>query len=375
MFSQGEIIFLAVLGGLSLLHWLYYLVVSGQISYYREPEMKGKINYPPVSVVISARNEAENLIEYLPAILNQDYPEFEVVVVNDRSVDETQEILKALELRHENLRLSLVKHTELYWGGKKFALTMGIKAAKYEHLVLTDADCVPVSNQWLKAMSRGFLRQRRVILGYGAYSKGTGLLNKLIRSETFLIAQQYLGLARLGLPYMGVGRNIAYRSELFFDNKGFASHQEVISGDDDLFINEVATRKNASIAFGKDHYTLSVPEKRFSDYLHQKRRHLTTSIRYSAGSQAALLLISLLHYSFYAAVGLSFMILPFIWPGLIAITVNTGVIILVSYPALRKTDSMDLLFWTPLTEWFTLLFYPFAFIWNTLISGSPWKNF
>ncbi|MBD79649.1 MAG: glycosyl transferase family 2 [Crocinitomicaceae bacterium] len=328
----------------------------------------------PVSIIICARNESENLIQFIPKIMEQDYPEFEVVVVDDRSIDDTQVLLKAFENKYDNLKITRVQKSELHWAGKKFALTIGLKSATHQHVLLTDADCFPASDQWVKHMTAQFSKTRKIILGYGSYQKLPGVLNKLIRSETILIALQYLGLAKMGIPYMGVGRNLAYDKELFFDNRGFASHQFMPSGDDDLFINEVATPKNTNICFDQESYTLSIPESSFSAWSQQKRRHLTTSNRYSLSSKAALIYITLVRYIFYAGLVTS-LFFHAEWLGLAVFGLNLFSLLILHYKPLKMTSSLDLMPWIPISEIFLLLYYPFLFIWNTVVSGNPWKNY
>lgn len=234
----------------------------------------------PVSVVICAKDEAKNLEKHLPAILEQEYPNFEVVVVNDCSEDDTEVLLEKLKEKYSNLRSTFIKKDLKFKHGKKLALTIGIKAAKHDLLLLTDADCMPVSKNWIKHMAGAFNETIEVVIGYGAYKENKGLLNKLIRYETLFNAVQYLSLAIAEKPYMGVGRNLAYRRSTFFNNKGFASHSHVLSGDDDLFVNEVANKVNSRIVDHQESFTISEPKKTFKEYFHQKRRHLLSGKKY-----------------------------------------------------------------------------------------------
>jgi len=353
-------------------------VINGLVVFSKKekynPKKNDQLKLPKVSIIICARNESHNLIEFLPKVLEQDYPDFEVVVVNDRSIDDTQTLLNAFAIKHSNLKVTRVQESELHWAGKKFALTIGLKSASNSLVLLTDADCFPESDQWLKEMSSNFSDTKKIILGYGAYQKGTSLINKLIRSEAFTIALQYLGLAKMGVPYMGVGRNLAYNKDLFFDNRGFASHQFMASGDDDLFINEVATKKNTTISFNEKSYTTSIPEKSLKLWMEQKRRHLTTSNRYNFISKFALLFTSSLRYSFYLLLIICFFTELYL-VGLILFLLNSISLIALYYLPAKRTKSVDLLIWLPISEFFLLLFYPFLLIWNTIISGNPWKNY
>jgi len=265
----------AVCGAIQLFYYLF--VYSRFVFQKKEVFEKSSV---PVSIVICAKNEAENLEKYLPIVLEQDYPDYEVVVVNDCSEDETEDVLKRLMQIYPHLRTTFIKEDEKFRHGKKLALTVGIKSAKNEWLLLTDADCFPQSNQWLASMSDKFTDDTSIVLGYGGYYEKPGLLNMIIRYDTAIIALQYLSFALIRRPYMGVGRNLAYRKSLFFANKGFATHARLESGDDDLFINEVATRNNVKIQPFAEAHTRSKPKDSFEKWKDQKSRHFTTYSRY-----------------------------------------------------------------------------------------------
>ena len=247
----------------------YYLIVFGKFAY-----AKVKKNTPkktPVSVIVCAKNEAENVTQFIPLLAEQDYPDFEIVLIDDASSDDTLEIFEAFEKQYSNVRLVKVKNIEAFWGNKKFALTLGIKAAKKEYLLFTDADCYPTSKDWIKEMSSHFTQQKTIILGYGAYEKISGsFLNKIIRFETMLTAVQCFSWAKMGHPYMGVGRNLAYKKEEFFNVNGFIEHMKIRSGDDDLFINQAAKGKNTTICFTPESFTYSKPKTSFKEWFTQK---------------------------------------------------------------------------------------------------------
>lgn len=247
-------------------------------------------NEDPVSIIICARNEAENLKKNLPLFLEQDYKNFEVIVVDDRSEDETGEVLRSMCTKYPRLRVSSVRNDPKFTHGKKLALMLGIKASVNEWLLLTDADCYPAGKNWLSVMQSNFRDSTDIVLGYGGYIKKPGLLNLIIRFETAFTALFYIGMARAGKPYMGVGRNLAYRKSLFFKNKGFATHTNLSSGDDDLFVNETANARNTAIEINPESFTWSSAEKKFSDWYWQKKRHLTTGSRYKSGSKYRLIL-------------------------------------------------------------------------------------
>jgi glycosyltransferase involved in cell wall biosynthesis len=267
-----------VLAGSFLLQMVYWWAVYARLAFYRPRSHRhGKF---PVSVIICARNEEENLRNNLPLVLSQEYPEFEVIVVDDASTDGTADLLRDLRQEYPRLRTSSIRQKVHISKGKKLALTVGIKAARYDWVLLTDADCRPAGNMWLSAMQRNFTRDAGIVLGYGPYRKTRGLLNLVIRYDAFFIAVQYFGFALAGMPYMGVGRNLAYRREIFFRHRGFASNYELASGDDDLFINEVAAKEKTLIEIRPGSHTFSEPARSWRAWYFQKRRHLTTGPRY-----------------------------------------------------------------------------------------------
>ncbi|MBN1598004.1 MAG: glycosyltransferase [Bacteroidales bacterium] len=269
---------LTTLFGLSLFIQLYYY-----FRFYFQVPLKRRtpqlIKYP-ISVIVCARNEAENLEKNLPTILNQAHENFEVIVVNDCSTDNTDNVLAELMLKYKNLRTTTITPDKKFTHGKKLAVTVGVKAAKNEWLVFTDADCAAGSDQWLNRLQENFTDSTDIVLGYGGYKRRRGLLNRYIRFDTAFIAIQYLGFALAGKPYMGVGRNLVYRKSLFFKNKGFASHYNLISGDDDLFVNETANKRNTAVEFHPESHTRSEPKITWGQWFGQKKRHVSTASRY-----------------------------------------------------------------------------------------------
>lgn len=280
-----------------------WLFVFGRLVRIR-PAAIASAGLPPVSVVVCARNEAHNLRKYLPAVLGQQYPHFEVLVVDDDSTDDTGAVLTAFQANYTHLRvLHLSPKTS---PGKKYALAQGIEAARYEYLVFTDADCAPASARWLEHLVEGFHgggvephSPIEIVLGYAPYRPGPGLLNHWIRFETIFTAMQYFSFALAGRPYMGVGRNLAWHKSLFQRVGGFATHAHVPSGDDDLLVNAAAHAGNTALCLAPEAFVYSDAERTWADWFRQKRRHLGAGKFYRREHQIALGLLTLtqvLHY-------------------------------------------------------------------------------
>ena len=350
----------------------YYLVVFTKFSFARAQEIEPK--NIPISVIVCAKNEEENVAKYIPLLAEQNYPDFEIVLIDDASSDNTLDIFEEFEKKYPNIKLVKVKNNEAFWGNKKYALTLGIKAAKKEHLLFTDADCYPTSKDWITAMSSQFTKQKTIVLGYGAYEKITNsFLNKIIRYETLLTAVQYFSWAKIGKPYMGVGRNLAYKKEEFFNVNGFIDHIQIRSGDDDLFINQAADSDNTTISYTPESFTYSAPKTSFKDWFIQKRRHVATASHYKAFDkiQLSLFFSSQLLFLLTPIVLLAF---QFQW---ILVLSLIGFRYLVSWIvigfAAGKLKEKDVMYWYPIIEIILIFTQINVFVTNIFSKPAHWK--
>lgn len=272
-------VLVAVFGFALLIQLIYLLTIVVAFYVASSKKIEPNTSTTPVSVIVCARNAGNNLKLLIPAIMNQAYQNFELIVVDDCSYDATFDILQDFKKQYSNLKTVHVKESNLFTGGKKFAIMMGIKAAEHDLLLFTDSDCIPDSNEWLSTMALHF-ESKSIIIGYGAYAKEKSLLNWLIQFDTISNAINYLGFAKLGVPFMAVGRNMAYKKSLFYNHGGFAKHIHLKSGDDDLFMNQAATSSNVAVVVHPKSFTTSTPKKTFESWFQQKKRHLTTGREY-----------------------------------------------------------------------------------------------
>ena len=367
---------------LDILFYTFIIIIIIQLIYYgfifsrfafaksKTPSQKNIA----VSVIICAKNEAENLKQFLPHILEQDYPDFEVVLINDASHDNTLNIIEAFAKTHNNIKIVNVENIEAFWGNKKYALTLGIKAATHDYLLLTDADCKPISKYWITAMSSHFSNTKSIVIGYGCYKKSKySFLNTLIRFETLLTAIQYFSYAKLGIPYMAVGRNLAYRKDEFFKAKGFMSHMSIRSGDDDLFINQAANSVNTTLCYSKDSFTESLPETSFKDWLKQKRRHISTSKYYKLKHKFMLGLFFISQLLFWV-LGIILLSFFFRWEIVIVLILLRFVVQYISIGfSAKKLNELDILVSLPFLELFLIFSQFFIFISNLTLKPNNWK--
>ncbi len=350
----------------------YYLGIFGKFAFAKSQKITPK--KIPVSVIVCAKNEEENVAKYIPLLAEQDYPDFEIVLIDDASSDNTLEIFENFEQQYPHIRLVKVQNNEAFWANKKYALTLGIKAAKKDYLLFTDADCYPTSKNWITAISSQFTLQKTIVLGYGGYDKiSNSFLNKLVRFETLVTAMQYFSWAKLGHPYMGVGRNMAYKKEEFFNVNGFINHMQVRSGDDDLFINEAANNLNTTIAFAPQSFTYSKPKTSFRKWFNQKRRHVSTAKYYKGFDKfhLALFFISQLSFIVTAILLLS---IQFQWIFVLSLVGLRYLCawIVVGFSAAKLKEN-DLKYWFPIVEPVLIFMQINIFIANIFSKPVSWK--
>lgn len=357
-----------------LIQIVFYGFIFGNFSFTKKEKLITNAPIYPISVIVCAKNEAENLTKHLPSILSQDYPKFEVVLINDSSNDDTLKVMEQFKAEHQNIKIVDVKSIEAFWGNKKYALTLGIKASTYNHMLFTDADCKPLSNQWIKEMSSQFSNNKSIVIGYGSYKKKPkSFLNKLIRFETLLSAIQYFSFAKIGHPYMAVGRNLAYTKELFFEARGFMNHMNIKSGDDDLFVNQIATPFNTALCTTKESFTESIPKKTYAEWLLQKRRHISTAKYYKKNHKTflGLFFVSQILFFLLAIITISTLIH---WEIIIALIAFRYIILFICLIfASKKLNEKDLIPYFPILELFLVVSQFSIFIKNLTSKPTHWK--
>lgn len=367
-------ILLAILG-VFLLFQLYYLIFNyGYLARYKIRSYADVADVPPVSIVICAHNEQDNLKKFLSLILQQDYPQFEVIVVNDCSADETKWVLQDLAAQYAHLKIvEITEHVRLKHS-KKFALTMGIKAASHDRMLLTDADCAPQSVHWLREMSGAFGADKEIVLGYSPYFRLHGFLNKFIRFETAHTALSYFSYALKKNTYMGVGRNLAYTKTLFFKGKGFNAHMHIKSGDDDIFVNRNATRNNVNIALHPDAHVYSNPKMSWKSYYKQKARHAGASVAYKKKHQRGLGTQLITAMGFYLMLVVCALTFPSLWQYVLgAYVLRLLLQYLVLTPIYKKLAVTDLLIWLPILDFFFYFYICFNGLFNRGKKQLSWK--
>lgn len=355
----------------AVIHIFFYLYYFTRTAFFKEEAHTGKS--VPVSVIICAKNEVNNLRKNLQLWMEQDYPDFEVIVVNDCSWDETHEYLKVEKEKYPLMKVVTIPEQDKYRHGKKFAVALGIKAAKNETLLFSDADCEPAGKDWIKLMQGSYRESTEIVLGYGATKKESGFLNRLIRFDVFYIALRYFSFALAGNAYMGVGRNLSYKKDLFFRTKGFARHNHLFSGDDDLFVNENSNSRNTDIQLDPSSFTFTEGKKTFGEWKMQKSRHGTTSRYYKGRHKFQLALLDLSNLLFFLLL-ITLLIVRFEWKAaLLLYAIKLIIQWTIGYMAAKRLKEQDLYWLYPVHELVHTFLQPVFYLSSIFTKQQAWK--
>jgi glycosyltransferase involved in cell wall biosynthesis len=361
-----------VFAGITAIQVLYYLGVFSQFAFAKkQPPKPKKI---PISVIVCAKNQEENVKMFVPILARQNYPNYEIVLINDASSDDTLEVFKEFAKQYPNIKLVDVVNNEAFWANKKYALTLGIKAATNEYLLFTDSNSYPSSENWITEMSACFTPTKTIVLGYGAYEKvRKSFLNLLIRFDTMLHSTQYFAWAKLGKPYTGSGKNMAYKREEFFKTNGFINHMQIRMGEDSLFINEAATAKNTTICFNKDSFTYSKAKTTFKDWFKLKQNRSAVITFFKSFDKFQL---GLFHFSQFWFLILAILLLAvgYNWIYLVSLI---GFRYLISWLVLgfsaSKLSEKDTIYFYPFLEIIMMFIQANLFFVNLFSKPKPWK--
>ena len=301
-FNKLSFFILLCFGITFIIQLIYHWCVFSKLAFYKKKDRaKSDDQLEPVSVVVCARDSYEYLQDLIPVLLTQDYPDYEIVIVNDCSEDETEEWLKDIERREAKIKPVQLRQHLNFFNGKKFPLSMGIKSAKNDLIVLTDVNCLPTNSQWLRSLVNSYGNNTEVVIGYSPYMSKKGLFNQIMRFDAVQYAMQYLSAALNKHPYMGIGTNLSYRKDLFYRHKGFTSHYTTSVGDDDLFVNQVAKGKNTEVLIDAENAILTTPPHKFGMWAHIKSSRYSTIPQYGTRAKASSAIFTWSHFLFYAS--------------------------------------------------------------------------
>jgi len=359
---------LLAFAALALVQLFYFWGVFSALAFFKAKKQTD--SFPPVSVVITANNQYNDLQKSLPSMLSQDYPDFEVVVVNDNSDDSSNELLEDFSKQYTNLKVVELKQSLNWFSGRKFPLSLGIKSATNNLILLTDPGCVPQSNGWIKAMTGSFTSNSEIVLGYSSYNT-TSKINKWFRFTAFYDALLYLSMALRGLPFKGIGKNMGYSRELFYRNKGFSSHYVISAGDDELFVNRAANKHNVAVVVSEEGTIKQVKKMSFSSWLAGEKNRLKIRRFFNIRDRMLIRAFSFTSFAFYGLlVTLLFLGVPIFLVGFI-FALRFISMMLISALAQKRLSEKKLILLSPIFEIFLILID--FFIWVLLFFNRKKK--
>lgn len=363
--------FLYLFLGSSMLNFIYYLFFL-KFSFRKQQKTSSESTFP-VSVIVCSKNDGENLKLFIPSILEQDHQEFELILVNDASIDNTLEVMEAFQKLDSRVKIVDVVNNEAFWGNRKYALTLGIKKASHPYLLFTEANSKPASPRWISEMSAEFRNDKSIVLGYGGYiRKKHSLLNKLIRFETLLTGIQYFSLALGKTPYTGVGRNLAFTAQEFYRRNGFADHLHIRTGADELFVNQAANASNTAVCFTRESITRSIPEKTFKNWWSKKKCQMSITNHFKARHRILLGLFHISQFLFWPL--FTILIFSSFWAIAVGILALRLILQGLTYfGAAKKLGELDLLWLFPFLEIFLICAQFGIFISSQTSKQTNWK--
>ena len=355
---------ITLLFGVTFIHLLVTLVMTWKINSWKS---KASPSRPSVSIIVAARNELQHLKILIPQLLDQEYPEFEIIVALDRCTDGSLAFLQSVN--DKQLRWVVVDEVPSDWNSKKYALNQAIKQSSSEWLLFTDADCIPNSGEWVLHMARETSENTNVLIGVSPYFTKGSFLGHFNQFEAFMTYFLYTAFHLLGRPYMAVGRNLGIRRSYFTAVGGYEKIKGIRGGDDDLFIQN-ADRSSMALVLGNASLVYTYPAKNLGTYLRQKLRHFSVGNHYASKD---LLLLSLYHGTHLCTLllTLSFYQSSF----LLAILLFYLFIKLVSYSFVaRKIGAGFNYILFPIVDVLYAFMIPFVSIWSKLVKDIEWRN-
>ncbi|RKY88379.1 hypothetical protein DRQ09_02950, partial [candidate division KSB1 bacterium] len=230
-----------------------------------------------VSVIVPARNEENNIDDCVKHLINQDYPDFEIIIVNDRSEDRTELFARKYSQKFDNIHLINIKDIPSEFSPKKFAIKSGIEASNGEIILTTDADCRPPKT-WISSITKHFDKKISLVIGFSPVllkKNSSSILSGILYIDSLSLAGVSAGSISLNFPLTCSGRNLAYRKNIFFEVHGFEGIEKAISGDDDLLLHKIAKIEKFNIRYAteKESRVPSFIDFNFSKFFSQRIRH------------------------------------------------------------------------------------------------------
>lgn len=296
---------------------VYYALFYFRLGHYKQVGKSESETLPPVSVVLCSQNQGEWLRTNLVYLLEQDYPDFEVVVVNYCSTDDTKFVMQVLSENYKRLQVVTMDQNVCGYRGKKYPLSIGIKSAKHDLLLMADPDCLPRDVErfdWIRQMVAGYRHKNvDIVLGYCGIEPRKSLFNWMQQYDNMDYSTEYLGAAIMHRPFTGCGRNLSYRRSFFMKNNGLIYSYNEPDGADDMFVNQNCRRHNVSVVLNQESFTQAAPCRSFREWHVMRKHRIATHKYYRFGLKACRFVRPLSVLLFYLAAALLFVSGSFPW--------------------------------------------------------------
>lgn len=335
---------------------LYYSLIYLRLGIFKNKKREEKRTREPVSVVVYTKNQAYLLKDKLFSLLEQEYPDYEVIVVNHASQDETSFVLKVYTETYKNLKIVDIKEDVNVFQGRKYPLSIGIKCAKNDIIILTDTESVPSGYHWITEMESRFTKGVNIVLGYVSREATKKLLNGFSQYTYAEESASYMGFALLRAPYMGNGKNLAVRRSFFFNKGGFINHYAISEGYDVLFVNQNSTPSNTRLSLSEDSFVTAKSFPLFEDLVRHRKHQIKLYFHFKAKDKFLQILYPLMNIVYYVLFAI-LLLIDFPYELLLGtLVLKFGWHIFSFYKYSKRFKQKKVFIFAPLYEFFFLIF-------------------
>ena len=351
---------------------IIYLFFFLLFSFSKEKQINNSKEKLPVSVILYTKNNEQIIEESFSKLINQTYPNFEVVIIDNASSDETPTILEELAVKFSNLKIVTVENNEAFWSNKKYALTLGVKAATHEHIIFTEVDSTPVSNNWLNSMAQKFSEEKEIIIGYTKYeNKRFSFFGLLVRFEHLLHHILAFTNNKFGSAFNASEKNFGYTKSSFFKAKGYINHLKIQASHSDLFLKDATTKSNTTYTVKPTSFMVKSLPDSFSEWFNNLQLKSFNKKYYKAKHQLIINLFSFSRVLFYP---LAIILAILNWKLIIPFIASYYVLFyLVVGKSAQKLKERQLIYFLPIIDIFIVCIQFSIFITNRISKPTVWK--
>ena len=308
--ALSELVLLTVFGVLFLLRLLHLFLFTGRVLFRKKVD-NNEAEKKPLSLILTIRNEEENLKNNLPKILSLENIDFEMVVVDDFSQDNSYLILGLLKDRYKRLTISALNQETKF--STKLALNIAIKATNNKWILTVPVSLAEVAAEWLDYISQATNNEKNVVIGYSTVARSKGFYNRLTRIENYFSYLKSTGYILNGIPFVYSVENVAFQKEKYFEIGGFGQKVTEHYANLELVINSFIRKKTTAVLFNKESSIRKTEVVKRADYFDLLKKSIRIESHLSSSKRVILFLIEFGKLLFLPIAAFVIVLLPELW--------------------------------------------------------------